>query len=195
MAQLGFYFDQQACINCMACQVACKDVNNLPVGIFYRKVQGFETGAYPAVGRYSVSSTCNHCANPACVETCPTEAMYKDEATGLVLHRDEDCIGCKACHTACPYQVPQFLEDKGITGKCYACTNAAGGDTSPSCVSACNMRALDFGDLEELRAKYSGQELVSDIACLPVSSKTTPSLLIQARPAALESQYAMDACW
>lgn len=195
MAQYGFYFNQQACIGCMACQVACKDANDLPVGVFYRKVNGYETGEYPTIGRYIVSASCNHCANPACVEICPTGAMYKDEATGLVLHKDDDCIGCKSCMTACPYQVPQYLVVPGIVGKCGACLNAAGGDTTPACVSACNMRALEFGDIEELAAKHADETLVDEIACMPSAQKTTPSILINARPAAFEADFRKDAVW
>jgi len=195
MGNLGFYFNQEACVGCRACQVACKDVNNLPVGILYRQVRGFETGAYPSVARYSYSGTCNHCLAPACTEICPTGAMYKDEETGVVLHKDEECIGCKACVEACPYDVPKYLDDAGITGKCYACADLRKNGEQPACVASCPMRALEFGDIDELTAAHAGEDLVSDIACLPSSEQTGPSLAISARKAAFEVNFMEDVCW
>lgn len=194
MTQYGFYYNQDLCIGCMTCQVACKDANDLPVGTLYRHVTGFETGTYPNVGRYLYSATCNHCEEPACVQICPAEALYKDEETGLVLLHEENCTGCKSCMTICPYQVPQYLEDKGIIGKCFACTNAPG-ETNPACVASCVTRALEFGDVEELRSKHSGENLVQDLPCLPPSSQTSPSTLIMPRDAALEKEFSRDVCW
>ena len=142
-------------------------------------------GEFPAVRYYSTSVSCNHCASPACVANCPTGAMYKDEETGVVLHDDEMCIGCETCVGACPYGEPVYMEDEGIVRKCDACYLLREKGESPACVAACPMRCLDFGDLEELKAKY-GENLVSDVNGLPDSSETTPSLLINARDVAVQ---------
>lgn len=183
---MGFYFDQTACIGCKTCQVACRDKNNLyNTGEIFRNVDTVETGTFPTVRYFSVSVSCNHCASPACVANCPSGAMYKDEETGIVLHDDEMCIGCETCVTACPYSEPVYMEDEGIVRKCDSCylLREKGEDTA--CMAACPMRALDFGDLEELKKKY-GTDLVSDINGLPDSSQTTPSLLISPRDAAVK---------
>ena len=103
MGQMGFYFDAANCIGCHCCHVACKDVNRLEVGTDFRHVKSFTTGSGWDVHMYHTSIGCNHCANPACVNNCPTGAMYKDGETGLVLHRDDQCIGCRSCVMACPY--------------------------------------------------------------------------------------------
>lgn len=193
MGQIGFFYNQQTCIGCKACQIACKDANSLPIGVLYRHVEGYETGTYPAVGRYLLSRSCNHCSNPACTAVCPTEAMHKDEDTGIVLHNDDDCIGCKACTTACPYEVPQYLEEQGIVGKCTTCADLRDQGELPPCVAACPMRALEFGELSDLQAAHP--DAVSDIPCLPDSSQTTPSMIMDTRAAALESQYILDSTY
>lgn len=79
MGRLGFYFDMTRCIGCRACQVACKDKNRLEVGVIFRNAHTYSVGTFPSVHCYSYSGTCYHCAEPACVERCPTGAMYRAE--------------------------------------------------------------------------------------------------------------------
>lgn len=119
--RMGFYFDQNSCVGCKTCQVACKDKNDLEVGTLFRHVVDFEVGEFPSVKSYHYAATCNHCENPACVEACPTEAMYIDETDGTVQHDDEKCIGCQYCVQSCPYSVPQYLEEQKMVHKCDAC--------------------------------------------------------------------------
>ena len=76
---LGFYFDMTRCVGCRACQVACKDRNNLDIGLLFRYAKTYETGSFPDVGMYNYSGSCNHCEHPACITVCPTGAMYKAE--------------------------------------------------------------------------------------------------------------------
>lgn len=189
---LGFYYNQDACSGCRACQVACKDRNDLPVGITYRRVATYQTGTFPAASLYHYASTCNHCEAPACVTNCPTGAMQKDE-DGTVQHDDNACIGCGSCVKNCPYEVPVLLESD-IAGKCDSCKAFRDRGLNPVCVDACNMRALDFGDLDELRAKYEGKgivaaELVSDLPILPDSGETSPNMIINPKAAALSEDF------
>lgn len=120
MAKKGFYYNQDDCVGCKACQIACKDKNDLPVGIVFRQVRDFESGTFPSVGVYHFAQTCNHCESPACVANCPTGAMFAHEGDGTVQHDDSLCIGCQKCVSACPYGVPQYFEDLNITKKCDA---------------------------------------------------------------------------
>ena len=99
--RMGFYFDQNSCVGCKTCQVACKDKNDLEVGTLFRHVVDFEIGEFPSVKSYHYAATCNHCENPACVEACPTEAMYIDETDGTVQHDDEKCIGTSKSRKWC----------------------------------------------------------------------------------------------
>lgn len=188
MGQLGFYFNEAACSGCRACQVACKDRNDLPVGTFYRHVTSYQTGAYPQASIYHHSATCNHCETPACVVNCPTGAMQKSD-DGTVVHDDSACIGCQTCVRSCPYEVPQFFEEQAIVGKCDSCRSQRDAGRNPVCVDACCMRALDFGDLDELAAKY-GDGLVRDMPYLPSSEETNPSTLIAPKEAALATDFA-----
>lgn len=187
MGHLGFYFDMEKCAGCRTCLVACKDRNDLPIGILYRRVRTFETGSYPNAALYHYSSACNHCESPACVANCPTAAMSCAD-DGTVQHDDGLCIGCETCVKSCPYGVPVLLGDKGVTGKCDACKALRDQGMNPACVDACTMRCLDFGEVEELKAKY-GADLVSDLPVLPSSSETRPSILVHAKPCAMEESF------
>lgn len=186
MAKLGFFFNGDNCIGCRACQIACKDKNNLPVGILYRRVTSYETGAFPSPGFFHHASTCNHCENPACVLNCPSGAMQIAE-DGTVQHDDELCIGCKTCINACPYEVPQYHDDLEIVTKCDLCADKRSNGENPVCVDACAMRVIEWGAMDELRAAHP--DAVQDLPILPDSSQTNPSALISPRPCALESDF------
>ena len=119
---LGFYFDAARCAGCHVCQVACKDRMDLQTaGAVPRRVTTFEAGAYPEASIFHMSIGCNHCEKPACVANCPTGAMYKDAESGIVLHDDDVCIGCRSCMASCPYGAPQFDEELQLIVKCDSC--------------------------------------------------------------------------
>ena len=179
---LGFYFDMTRCVGCRACQIACKDKNRLDVGTILRNAKTYSTGSFPKVKTYSYSASCNHCENPACVAACPTGATYKAE-DGTVQHDKDKCIGCQACALACPYHHPQLVEETMKIARCDSCAYLRAKGMNPACVDACPSRALDFGDLDELRAKY-GEDLVSALPILP-ESETGPNVLIKAKECAL----------
>ena len=184
--QLAFYFDASACNGCKACQIACKDKNDLPVGVKWRRVAQYGGGGWlPHPSRrdlvvannvfaYSVSFACMHCQNPVCVEACPTQAMHK-RADGVVLIDQDLCIGCRYCEWACPYGAPQFDEEPGKMTKCNFCEDLLAKGENPACVDACPSRALAFGELDELRAKYGS---VNAVEPLPEADMTNPSVVI-----------------
>ena len=181
--QYGFYFDSSACMGCKTCQIACKDKNDLPVGVNWRRVVQYGGGGWVPQGKlfvqsntfvYSLSIACNHCENPACVNACPTTAMTKRD-DGIVVVNADQCVGCRYCQWACPYGAPQFDQAKGVMTKCNLCQDLLAQGQNPACVDACPQRALDFGDIAELRAKYGN---VDEIEPLPVASLTQPHLVI-----------------
>lgn len=178
----GFYFNQEACIGCRTCQVACKDKNDLPVGYLFRKVKSFEIGEFPSVARYHYSGSCNQCENPQCVAVCPTEATFINAEDGTIQHDDSKCIGCQYCVNACPYGHPVYIEDLNITHRCDACIDLREQGEQPACVSSCVMRALEFGPIDELRESHP--EGVDAIVVLPDPSQTTPSIVVDARDSA-----------
>lgn len=113
--------------------------------------------------------------------------MYRDEEDGTVQHDDEICIGCETCVKSCPYGVPVLLEDKKVTGKCNACIDTRPEDGVPTCVAACGMRALEFGDYDELAAKHP--DAVQEIACRPGADMTDPSTLIFGRDCVQDAAF------
>lgn len=94
--------DLRKCVGCHACTIACVAENKLPPGVVYRPVLEFETGKYPNVTRRFVPRPCMQCENPPCVPVCPVQATYTDDE-GIVVVNYDQCIGCRACLTACPY--------------------------------------------------------------------------------------------
>lgn len=164
--QLGFLIEQHRCIGCKTCQIACKDKNDLPLGSLWRRVIEFEGGSYYFEGNalkntvyaFWLSLGCNHCADPICVKNCPTKAMYKREEDGLVLHDEKKCIGCQMCVWSCPYGAPSYDSQKGIVGKCDYCVDLQKQGKDPVCVSACPLRALHCGNLEDLQKNFNTQQ-------------------------------------
>ncbi|GAB2884367.1 DMSO/selenate family reductase complex B subunit [Nocardioides pacificus] len=183
--QLGFYVDQQFCTGCKACQVACKDKNDLPLGISWRRVVEYSGGSWSGdeqaktfesnVFTYYTSISCNHCEDPICVKVCPTSAMHKGD-DGVVTIDSDKCVGCRYCEWACPYSAPQFDADAGVMTKCDFCADYLADGKEPACVASCPSRVLKFGDIDELRAEYGA---VADVEPLPDSDITKPNLVIR----------------
>ncbi|MGN1150007.1 MAG: DMSO/selenate family reductase complex B subunit, partial [Sutterella sp.] len=185
MTQKGFYIDLTRCAGCRTCSVACADLNNTPVGLNLRRVIEFEGGSWKKsaegtwrqdVFAYYVSIGCNECADPACVKVCPTKAHFKRAEDGLVVIDQEKCIGCGMCARACPYGVPQLDAKRGKMLKCDGCVARTSRGMMPVCVESCPERALEFGDIDELRRKHG---LVDSVAPLPDAGITRPSIVIK----------------
>lgn len=193
MKQYGFYIDSSRCSGCKTCQVSCKDKNDINVGRKFRRVYEYGGGSWVKEGNawqnntfaYYLSIACNHCDTPACVAGCPTGAMHKRKEDGLVLVNQDVCIGCRYCEMRCPYGAPQYDEEKHVMSKCNGCLDRLEQGLNPVCVDSCPQRAIEFGPIDELRAKH-GHEC--DIAPLPSSSLTHPNLIIKPHPKAVSNQ-------
>ncbi len=148
--QLGFIHHNVDCSGCRACEIACKDKNGLPPGPRFRRVMYIEGGVYPDVFAYKVNMSCNHCAEPACLPTCPTGAIWKRADNGVVDIDSTLCIGCRKCEASCPFGAPQWDPQENVIKKCNMCIDELEAGRKPYCVSACMMRVLDIGPIEEI---------------------------------------------
>ncbi len=137
MAQLGWMFDATRCIGCRACTVACKMENNTPTDVNYRWVFDRESGSYPNPQVSFLSTACYHCASPACMASCPVDAITKDPDTGIVLVDQDACIGCKYCIATCPYGAVQFNEATSKVEKCTYCVERTEQGLIPACAATC----------------------------------------------------------
>ena len=154
--QLGFYIIAGRCVECHACEVACKELNNVALGIRWRKVRNHWDGQFPNPTNISMSSACMHCEKPACLEVCPTHAITKRAEDGIVVVNQSECIGCRACGSACPYGVPQYGHDSKMQ-KCNLCLERLEKGKEPVCVSTCPGEALGFGPVDEFAKSAAGK--------------------------------------
>ncbi len=182
MKRPAFYFDSDACSGCKTCQIACKDKNNLDIGVNWRKVYEITGGSWEKDGdawrssviAYNVSMACNHCEDPICLKSCPAKAIIKTE-NGIVIIDQEKCMGCKYCSWTCPYSALQYDTINGVMTKCDMCEDYVSEGKNPSCVDACPTRALDFGEYDDLVQKYGE---MAHLHPLPDQNITRPSILI-----------------
>jgi formate dehydrogenase iron-sulfur subunit len=161
--------DLTRCVGCNSCALACKQANQLPNAdevptglgkdaltfVDRREVQ---TRDGKTATRY-VKRQCMHCLDAACVSACPAAAMYKDEE-GPVVYRPNRCLGCRYCQLACPFEVPRFDWEDGLTpeiSKCWMCYSRLQVGEIPACVDACPTGALRFGTRETLLKQAHAQ--------------------------------------
>ena len=143
-SQYGISFNQDNCIQCHGCEVACKSWRSVELGVAWRRVEHIWIGNYPGVKNTTASVACMHCLDPFCVEACPESAIKKGPENGVVEVDRDKCIGCQTCLEECPFQVPQFGAD-GKMQKCDLCTDTIDPTADkPPCVKTCTTEALLF---------------------------------------------------
>ena len=171
--RVGFFTDSTLCIGCKACEVACKEWNELPAdgydwsgksydnttqlsGNTWRHVafvEQFDGRSSEDTGRWLMESdVCKHCTHAACLDVCPTGAIIRSEFGTVVVQQDV-CNGCGYCVSACPFGVIGQKPDDGRVGKCTMCYDRLKNDETPACAKACPTESIQFGKLDELRER------------------------------------------
>ncbi|MCU1491002.1 MAG: fdnH, partial [Acidimicrobiaceae bacterium] len=168
--RMGFFTDTTVCIGCKACEVACKEWNRVPedglnltgmsfdntIGLgadTWRHVAFIERPAQDGTFRWLMASdVCKHCTDAACLDVCPTGALFRTEF-GTVVVQEDVCNGCGYCVPACPYGVLDKREDDGRIWKCTLCYDRLLDGEEPACAKTCPTDSIQFGRLDELRER------------------------------------------
>ncbi|MBX7207385.1 MAG: dimethyl sulfoxide reductase anchor subunit [Verrucomicrobiaceae bacterium] len=185
--QYAFEVNLDACTGCKACVAACHSLNGLDEDESWRDV-GALVGTRKQPYLQTVTSACHHCADPACSNGCPVLAYEKDEATGIVRHLDDQCIGCSYCILKCPYDVPKFNVKRGIVRKCDMCHGRLAAGEAPACVQSCPNEAI------KIRVVSKSSETITSTGMLPCvfpSDYTQPTTrYVSAKPLPTNAQPA-----
>jgi formate dehydrogenase iron-sulfur subunit len=197
--RVGFFTDTSVCIGCKACEVACKEWNLVPedglvwTGESYDNTSALGANSWRHVAfveqneplhldggegqvdalRWLMSSdVCKHCTHAACLDVCPTGALFRTEF-GTVVVQEDVCNGCGYCVPACPFgvldkrHIPRHSGDPpaevlglqlgkkedGRVWKCTLCYDRLKGGHEPACAKACPTDSIQFGPLDELRER------------------------------------------
>ncbi len=174
--QYGFVINQETCIGCHACTVACKAENDVPVGGFRTNVKYVEIGKFPQVKRNFLVQRCNQCTDAPCVTICPVKALSKRKDGIVDIDRDA-CIGCRACMQACPYDALYLNEDLGAVEKCHFCAHRIEKGLEPACVTVCPVGAIIPGDFHDPESKVSLLKRAQDLKFRRPEQGTGPNVM------------------
>jgi formate dehydrogenase iron-sulfur subunit len=169
MAVTAFLTDSTLCIGCKACEVACKEWNDVPAdgytftGFSYdnttalghstwRHVKFIERDGGAAMRWDFSSDVCKHCEVAGCLEACPTGSIVRTEFGGVYVQPDV-CNGCGYCVVTCPFGVIDRRPDDGRAFKCTFCYDRQKAGFEPACAAACPTESILFGEIGELRAR------------------------------------------
>lgn len=162
MARYGMALDYKNCINCRACETACKAENGILPGQDNYRIwigQKEAEGEWPRISIASQTyypSQCQHCDNAPCQDVCPTTATYTDE-NGIVRVDVHRCILCTYCINACPYDARYIDFRTDTVDKCNFCTDTrlVNGETTTACQATCPTKVRTFGDLDDPKSDIS----------------------------------------
>ena len=167
--------DVSRCIGCKACQAACMEWNDL------REEVGYFEGSYDNPADLSPTSWtlmrftewedpkgnlewlirkdgCMHCADPGCLEACPSPGAIVQYANGIVDFVSENCIGCGYCIKGCPFNIPRLSQADQKVYKCTLCSDRVAVGQSPACAKACPTGAIVFGTKSDMTA-WAGERI------------------------------------
>src|SRR4051794_20462013 len=180
--QYAFAVDLDACTGCKACVSACHSLNGLDEDEIWRDVGVIHGGTSAAPYQQAITTACHHCVEPACLEGCPVKAYEKDDATGIVRHLDDQCIGCQYCTLMCPYDAPKYSVKKGIVRKCDMCSDRLAVGEAPACVQGCPNQAIAIKVVSLVQSIHAS-EANAFLPGAPAPDHTVPTTVYKsARP-------------
>lgn len=171
----GFVLDQDRCIGCHACTVACKEENHVPIGVFRTWVKYIEKGQFPHTSRHFGVMRCNHCDAAPCIEICPTRALFR-RFDGIVDFDGDRCIGCKSCMQACPYDALYIDPNTNTAAKCNFCAHRIEAELQPACVIVCPTQAIVVGDLDNPASTVSRMVAAEKVSVRKPQKGTEPKV-------------------
>jgi len=171
MTENAILYDSSKCSACKGCQVQCKQWNMLPSSL---KKDDYEyTGSYQSMSDLNGDTrlliefreeetdkgiewafsrrACFHCTEPACMEVCPVGAISKLD-DGTVKLDSTKCVGCKYCTAACPFEIPKFRPNFGVSNKCTLCDDRVAKGREPACVKTCPANSISYGTRDKMLA-------------------------------------------
>jgi len=153
--------DTTTCIGCKACEVACQEWNDLAPEVtvqfgsyqtlpelapqFWNLIRFNETEINGSLAWLMRKDQCMHCAEPGCLEACPSPGAVVQYSNGIVDFQQERCIGCGYCITGCPFNVPKLSRKTSKVYKCTLCVDRISAGLEPACIKACPTGCLQFG--------------------------------------------------
>ena len=151
----GILYDATMCIGCKQCEQACATENGLPYDDKIAAQEVTSAHKYTAVLTKDdkfMRKLCMNCDDPACASVCPVGAMKKT-ALGPVTYDKSKCMGCRYCMVACPFGVPKYEWNNGLTPKvrkCTMCSERVQAGQATACAEICPTGATKFGEREQL---------------------------------------------
>jgi len=184
MANYGMAFDYKLCINCKACEVACKEENGIDLGASNHRLwiqeDGKVEGDFWDLDRSKlkyIQMQCQHCQDTPCLKACPNDAIYIDN-NGIVRLYKQKCDLTLACMSACPYEARYIDYKNKITDKCIFCadTRLDKGKTTTACQITCPAKLRIFGDLDDPQSDISKTLASRKYFTLKPDKQTKPKL-------------------
>ncbi len=160
--------DTTTCIGCKACEVACVEWNDMPFSpttfdntyqtmpetrwnywnlILFNEHER-EDGSLQWLMR---KHQCMHCAEPGCLEACPSDGAIVQYSNGVVDFQQDHCIGCGYCITGCPFNIPKLNNVTKRVYKCSLCTDRVSEGLEPACIKSCPTGCLHFGTKDDMK--------------------------------------------
>jgi formate dehydrogenase iron-sulfur subunit len=171
---MGFFTDATLCIGCKACEVACKQWNQLPSQPFHFTGYSYDNTRHLSATSWRhvafkekmdgdthasrwlmLSDVCKHCQAAPCQQSCPTGAIIYNDRANVYLQNDI-CNGCGYCVSACPFGVlgrADAPHEDGRAHKCTLCYDRQSDDLTPACAKVCPTTSIQYGPLDDLRQR------------------------------------------